>query len=66
MGIGTAHSYAAQTAAFMVSLLLPGALFALMIGAWCEQRTRKNRRSAPQAEPGAGTSLTTPLASTRE
>ena len=64
-GIGSAHSYAAQTAAFMVSLLLPASVFALLIGAWWEQWKRKARSSSP-AEPAAGTALSSPLASTRE
>jgi hypothetical protein len=35
------HPYVAQTAAFICSLALPGAVFALLGGAWWEQGRRR-------------------------
>ena len=42
-GLGShhVHSYALQTAAFLGSLFLPGALLALLGGAWWEQGRRR-------------------------
>jgi|GEM_PF-3850145 len=40
------HSYAVQAAAFVGSLVLPGALFALLGGAWAEH-ARRNGKPVP-------------------
>jgi hypothetical protein len=51
-GIGShhGHPYALQTAAFVVSMLLPGSALALVAGAYWEQfrRRTRNRRRAEQ------------------
>ncbi|MDE2481355.1 MAG: hypothetical protein KGN02_04105 [bacterium] len=47
-GLGShhAHSYAVQTAALLVSMLVPGGVLALLVGAWVEQARRRFRTPA--------------------
>ena len=42
-GLGShhVHPYIVQTAAFLLSVLLPGGVFALLIGAWVERARRR-------------------------
>ena len=41
LGHHPSHPYAVQTVAFLLSLLVPGSAFALLIGAWWEGQRRK-------------------------
>ena len=47
-GLGShhAHPYAVQSAAFLVSMLLPGGVLALLVGAWVERARRRFRPAA--------------------
>jgi hypothetical protein len=50
LGPAGGHSYAAQTMAFAISLLGPGSVFALLFGAWLENRKRNRARPPEKTE----------------
>ena len=43
------HPYLVQSLAFVISLLVPGGVFALLAGAWFEERRRRHGRRAAEA-----------------
>lgn len=45
LGHHPSHPYAVESAALLWTMLLPGGLLALSIGAWWEQARRSGRRS---------------------
>ncbi len=49
LGSHPLHPYAIQSFAFLLSLLVPGGVFALLLGAWIERYRRRNGRRAAEA-----------------